>query len=507
MLTSNSDTLLSRPDRRLAMEIELKLALDVRHAPHLRRHPLLAGLKPQRRRLYSVYFDSPEFDLMKRAIAFRLRRVGYHWVQTLKAEARAVGALSSRPEWEMAVAGSEPDFAVMPAEAMALLAKIDLTLLAPVFVTEFQRTTWLVESGDCVAELALDGGAIRAGDIFQPISEVEIELKSGTPEGLFGLARTLLDELPLRVEPRSKAERGYLLCEAIPHEPVRAVRPDIRPDQAASDAWMAVTRAALVQLVANVPGFLEHPEEIEYLHQLRIALRRLRAAVGLGKSLGMARPAWSQALGEIMRGLNPARDWDVFLHETLPSVEAVLADAPVGDDLMNRARQATLQARLAAQALIASPAFTRLVLDVGESLHAAPRDGIRAADWSASLLDARWKKLRGLCGKLSNLGPGGRHEARIAAKKLRYAADAMEGLYGKRGRNFIKRLAELQDSLGRANDAYIATRLLEDLRHRNMALAYDAGRISGVMTERVTHHGVASDSVWRRMAKARAFWR
>jgi hypothetical protein len=65
----------------------------------------------------------------------------------------------------------------------------------------------------------------------------------------------------------------------------------------------------------------------------------------------------------------------------------------------------------------------------------------------------------------------------------------------------------LQDSLGRANDAYIATRLLEDLRHRNMALAYDVGRISGVMTERVTHHGLASDSVWRRMAKARAFWR
>lgn len=489
------------------MEIELKLALDARHAPRLRRHPLLAGLKPQRRRLHSVYFDTPGFDLMKRAIAFRLRRVGYHWVQTLKAEARAVGALSSRPEWEMAVAGSDPDFAVMPPEAMALLAKIDLPRLAPVFVTEFQRTTWLIQSGGCVAELALDSGEIRAGEASQAISEVEIELKSGSPEGLFGLARTLLDELPLCIEPRSKAERGYLLCEAVTPAPVRAACPDIRPDQPAAEAWMAVTRAALVQLVANVPGFLEHPEEIEYLHQLRIALRRLRAAVGLGKSLGMARPAWSPALGEIMRGLNPARDWDVFLHETLPSVEAVLADAPVGEDLVNRARQATLQVRLAAQELIASPAFTRLVLAIGESLHASPRDGISAADWSASLLDERWKKLRGLCGKLRDLGPGGRHEVRIAAKKLRYAADALAGLYGKRGRNFIKRLAELQDGLGRANDAYIATRLLEGLRHKNMALAYDAGRISGVMTERVTHHGMASDSAWRRMAKARVFWR
>lgn len=489
------------------MEIELKLALDAHHAPRLRKHPLLAGLKPQRRKLHSIYFDTPDFELMRRAIAFRLRRVGYHWVQTLKAEARAVGALSSRPEWEMAVAGSDPDFAVMPSEAMALLADIDLDSLEPAFVTEFQRTTWLIETKGCVAELALDLGEIQAGEASQPISEVEIELKSGSAEALFGLARALLDDIPLRIEPRSKAERGYLLSEATSPAPVRAARPDIRRDQAATDAWVGVTRAALVQLVANVPGFLDHPEDIEYLHQLRIALRRLRAAVGLGKSLGIARPAWTQPLAEIMRGLNPARDWDVFLHETLPSVQTVLGDAPVGEELLNRARLATLQARQAAQVLIASPAFTGLVLDIGETLHHPHGDGIGAGDWAACLLDDRWKKLRGLCRKLSDLGPGGRHEARIAAKKLRYAADALAGMYGKRGKSFIKRLAELQDSLGSVNDAYVATQLLEALRHKNLALAYDAGRISGVMTERVTHHGIASDSVWRRMAKARAFWR
>lgn len=489
------------------MEIELKLALDARHGARLRRHPLLASVKPQRRKLYSVYLDTPEFDLMRRSIAFRMRRVGYHWVQTLKAEAKAVGALSSRPEWEMAVAAGEPDFAVMPREAMALLADVRLDRLAPAFVTEFQRTTWLVETEAGVAELALDSGAIHAGEATLPISEIEIELKDGGAEALFSLARSLLADLPLRVEPRSKAERGYLLCEAVLPEPARAARPDIRADQPAGEAWEGVVRAALVQLVANVPGFLEQPEDIEYLHQLRIALRRLRAAVGLGKSLGIPRPAWTEPIAEIMRGLNPARDWDVFLHETLPAVQAVLADAPVGEDFLLRARQSTLQARLAAQELIASPSFTGLVLDIGASLQGSPGEAVSAEEWAAGLLDDRWKKLRGLCRKLSGLGPGGRHQARIAAKKLRYAADALAGLYGKRGKDFIKRLAELQDSLGSVNDAYVATQLLDDLRHRNMALAYDAGRISGVMSERVTHHGLASDSVWRRMAKARPFWR
>ena len=491
----------------MPLEIELKLALDRGHGPRLRRHPLLAGIKPRHDKLHSVYFDTPGFELMRRGIALRLRRVGYHRVQTLKAEAPAVGAMASRPEWEVPVAGGEPDFAVMPPEALALLAGIDLSRVAPVFATEFRRTTWLLQTEGGVAELALDDGAILAGEASQPISELEIELKSGRPEILFDLARTLLDELPLRVEPRAKAERGYLLREAVAPAPTRAEPPDIHAGQAAGEARLAVIRAALAQLVANVPGFLEHPEDIEYLHQVRIALRRLRAAVGLGKSLGVSRPAWSDALGEIMRGLNPARDWDVFLHETLPSVQAALGDVPVGDEFQSRARHAALLARQSAQASIASPAFTRLVLDIGETLHATHPEGVRADAWSAQLLEERWKKLRALCRKLSGLGPGGRHEARIAAKKLRYAADALVGLYGKRGGRFVKRLAALQDGLGRANDAYIATRLLEDLRRKNLALAYDAGRVSGVMSERVAHHGRESDALWRRMAKTRRFWR
>jgi triphosphatase len=489
------------------MEIELKLALDDRHAARLRRHPLLAGAKASRRHLHSVYFDTPDFALMRRSIAFRLRRVGYHWVQTLKAESRAVGALSSRPEWEIPVAGSTPDFAVMPPEALDLLAGIDLARVGPVFSTEFQRTTWELATAGAVAELALDRGSIRAGEASQPLSELEIELKSGPPEALFDWARQLLADLPLRVEPRSKAERGYVLCEASAPAPVGAGSPRIRPGQPAPAAWVEVVRSGLTQLVANVPGFLEHPEDIEYLHQLRVALRRLRGAAGLYRSLGLERPLWSAELGDIMDRLNPARDWDVFLHETLPAVRDALAGAPLGEDLPARARHAAQQARLAAQAAVASPAFTRLVLDIGQSLHAGTAEGIPADAWAARILDKRWKRMRGLARNLGELDPAARHRLRIAAKKLRYAADALAGLYGKRARPFIKRLAILQDGLGRANDAFVATRLLEDFRRRDRDLAYDAGRVCGVMIQRASHRGREDAAAWRRLLGTPPFWR
>lgn len=488
------------------MEIELKLALDARHAARLRRHPLLAGVKPASRVLHSVYYDTPDFALMRRAIAFRLRRLGYHWVQTLKAEAPAVGALSSRPEWEMPVAGSTPDLAILPAAALELLRGVEPARLAPVFVTEFRRTTWRLQGAGGVAELALDRGTIRAGTAERPVSEVEIELLDGAPEALFDWALGLLEHLPLRVEPRSKAERGYFLCGAAQPAPVRAGRPDLRAGQPAAQAWLEIVRSALSQLVANVPGFLEQADDIEYLHQLRIALRRLRGAAALGDGVGKARPAWATGLAAVMQDLNPARDWDVFVAETLPSVRPVLGDPPLCESFLSGVGTAAARAREQAQACIAAPDFTRLVLGIGRDLQAARAAGAPVEDWARRILGRRWKNLRRQCRRLDELDAAGRHRLRIAAKKLRYAADALEGLYGNRARSFLKRLAALQDRLGRANDAVVADRLLQELLRRDAGAAYDAGRFSGVLRERSGHHEAEDEAAWRRMTEAKKFW-
>lgn len=490
------------------MEIELKLALDARHAAALARQPELAGCPRKRQALHSEYFDTPDFALMRRGIALRLRRVGHHRVQTLKAETGQVGALTRRPEWEVAVAGARPDFAVLPREALELLHGIDLAGIVPVFVTEFRRVTWQVPLADGgAAEVALDRGEIRAGEVRAPLSELEIELKSGDEAGLFTLADGLLRRLPLRVEPRGKAQRGYLLAGARVAAPVRAVRPALHARQDAGEAWAAIVRAALAQLVANVPGFLEQPDDIEYLHQLRVALRRLRAAAALSGGLGIDAPAWVAELRALMQALNPARDWDVFMEETLPRALAHLSAMPPSPALLDALRAAAARARAEAQRAVAAPACTALVLRLERLLLTPPHARVTARDWSAALLDKRWKNLRKLAVGMERRGPGGLHEMRIAAKKLRYAADALAPLHGKRAEAFLKALAALQDGLGQANDVHVAMQLLRDLRPVDAPRAFEAGLMAGVLAGESGRHGEASAELWRRLAKTRAFWR
>ena len=214
------------------MEIELKLALQPRHTVRIRRHPLLSNSKPQQHALLSIYFDTPKFDLMQRGIALRVRRMGKQWIQTLKAEAQSVGALTSRPEWEAVVAhGDRPDFSALPQAALDLLTGIKHKRVAPVFTTEFRRTAWQIIHSKTHAEVALDRGKITAAGRSREICEVEIELKSGKPEFLFDIAEQLLHAAPLHVEPRSKAERGYVLCSAVNPSPVKAIHPAIAQDQ------------------------------------------------------------------------------------------------------------------------------------------------------------------------------------------------------------------------------------------------------------------------------------
>ena len=487
------------------MEIELKLALQSGQSKKIGRHPWLHNIKPSLRTLHSIYFDTPKFDLMQRHIALRLRKVGDKWIQTLKAETQSVGALTSRPEWENEVqSGSHPEFSALPGTAEKLLAGIKLKQIRPVFITEFERTTWHIERDGHAAELAFDRGTIRAGEQCQDICEVEIELQSGRADFLFDIASHLLQLVPLHVEPRSKAERGYILCEAIRPTPVKASYPVILKGQSPAEVCQTLIRSALIQMTANMPGFQDNADDTEYLHQLRIALRRLQTAVILAKSLKQPTPPWYPSLRKCMRSLNPARDWDVFLYQTLPGI------GNIDESALQRIRHTATAVRHQAQTMLNQSAMTEIILDIGRGLMANPDSHQSSPDaraWSQVLLEQRWQNLHKRCRHFSSLNAEERHMARIAAKKMRYLAEAFAPLHGKSAHDFIAALSALQDDLGKENDHHIGMQLLRTVPKQSATLGFELGRMSGILEAELNQHHKQSSQGWQQLSVAKKFWR
>ena len=194
--------------------------------------------------------------------------------------------------------------------------------LAPILATEFRRTTWdLAPQPGSRLEVALDEGRIVARGRESPIEEVEIEVLEGPVSAAFDLAEALAKTLALRPEPASKLARGMRLAVATRPRPVHASHDSIADAQDAGEAARRIAAACLAQAQANESGVLESAD-IEFVHQLRVALRRLRSALRLFREA--LAPGEDAAFAEDLRwaagALGRCRDWDVFVTETLPSL-------------------------------------------------------------------------------------------------------------------------------------------------------------------------------------------
>lgn len=508
-------------------EIELKLALSPDDAPKLVRVPLLKSASRGRivtSRVYSIYYDTSDFALRDQGVALRLRKTGSRWVQTLKTAGRVEAGLHQREEIETPVPAQILNYpALAQSGAAAVLADPALPLkLRPVFVTDFRRTTrWLEPVAGTQIEFCLDRGAIVAGTAQLSINEIELELKSGPPEQLLEFALGLLERLPLRLESASKAQRGYALAAGLTGTPVKASVPALSPDMTVSQAFRAVAFACIAHLQANERGLLE-TEEPEYLHQARVALRRLRSALSV---FGRAFPrTLFEEVIAVLRWLGgylgPARDWDVFATETLPAVCAAFPGDAGLHWLTERTAELRAAADDAAREVVASRRYTAMLLHLTGlflrepwlQLHDHAATALRALplpEFAANVLQRRHKKTLKSGHSFAELDPSGLHALRIEVKKLRYAAEFFSALYSQGGlREYLSALADLQELLGGLNDAATVERLLEPLRECDGAEQWleAPGLMRGwaaggtrVRREQLAH-------AWRRFRDCEVFW-
>ena len=453
----------------MAIETELKLSLAAADLPALKQYLLnsqLAVQPPVSRHLVSIYFDTPTLDLHHHRSALRIRRVGAQWIQTLKGGGGVQGGLHSRHEWEAPVAGNALDFDVLQASGGELPEEIFAKLQAA-FTTDFNRDIFLVQFGGAEIELCLDVGEIRAHNKTHPICELELELKSGHPQQLFELALTLLDVVPLQIEPTNKAEYGYRLFTQDAPIAQKIQLPKLSKTQTVAHTLAQYIWACLTHLQSNISGAIEQLDD-EYLHQIRLALRRLRLVLSITQTIQPDDELLelSREVKALCIDFGKLRDWDVFISEIL-----AISNLDASDLQQVRTASASIRQRhqLAVRQQLQSPSFQRLLLRLGSWMfsqywHQLSENKLTLLNYAQDLLNHFEQEVNKRAHHAELKHGNGLHKLRIACKKLRYSVELFGDLLPrKKAERYLRQLEKLQNILGLLNDLATAQQHLTEL--------------------------------------------
>ncbi|ATR22612.1 Putative adenylate cyclase family [Roseomonas mucosa] len=455
-------------------ELEIKLLLPDGYGDTFPDLDAFRGLVPAERHQITTYFDTADRRLLKEGMALRLRQGGARTLQTLKTASD--GSTFGRGEWEAPVEGKVPDLALLrgtPAEPLLP----DGTALRPVFETRVRRLRCDLSPADDVRiEAVLDLGEIRAGKRREPIREMEMELQQGSPIALYRLASEVLLAVPgALLSTESKAARGWQIAARAPRRRAeKAGEVVLRPEMTVAEAVRAIIGSCLRQLMANEPlartGTADG-SRMEGVHQMRVAIRRLRAALRLFGPLlePHATARFEDELRRLGQVLGAARDWDVFCEETLPEAGKEEGTAEWVALLRPAAEECRVEAHAAMLEELRRPALGALVLGLaGWAEDPAVLGGVAVgkplAKVAPGLLEGVARKVRRRGRKIRHRSMEELHSLRKALKRLRYGLEFLSGLCPEKAlRRYLQGCKELQEDLGGLNDAVTAIAMAEKL--------------------------------------------
>jgi inorganic triphosphatase YgiF len=495
----------------MPVETELKLHIAPGQLNQLKRHPLLKTLTTARatnQKLYSVYYDTPKLDLQRHGMALRLRRAGRRWLQTLKGGGSVRAGLHQRNEWETPVPSGQLDFWVLRAGGAPLPRGIEKKLQL-VFVTDFARNARLLHFEGAEIELCMDSGEIRAEERTRPISELELELKSGEPQQLFRLALALLDIVPLEVEQVNKAEYGYRLFGGGRPAVRKASFPELDKSQDMASALQSMIASCLQHAQANVPGAILNLDE-EFLHQVRVGLRRLRVVLAMAEAFKANDElhALHEEVARMCVEFGRLREWDVFVTQTLASIRERLPQHPGLIDVLDASEKIRKQHHAEMVEELQSQEYQRFLLRFGAWMTGPywRTEGLTSLpDFALQILEKRSRQVAKRGQNLGDADPVSLHALRIACKKLRYSAEMFGSLFAEgKTRRYVAALSALQDIMGALNDIAVAHRLLDtmdDKKHHD-TITLIRGWMEHDYAERLAELGMA----WKQFSGQKAFW-
>lgn len=370
-----------------------------------------------------------------------------------------------RSEWETAARPGVFDFSHVDATELRNFLEESSSGLEPIFTTDFRRQIWHVPFGESLIELAVDRGNVESQGKSTPICEVELELLNGRIEDIFGLTRQLQEQLDLRPAIASKAERGYKLYLDEALTPFKAKTAAINDEMTPVSAFRNIALGCLEHFQRNEKGLFDSTE-VEFVHQARVALRRLRSAIKLFAPV--LPPAFVAAYGQtwqtLASALGEARNWDVFLAETLPPIQAAFPDNRDLRRLRNEARQRAKSARRSVTRVLTVKEYPRLLVEFTAAIYALDDTlPIPLKEFARERIASYARQARKLARRQATLDAIERHRMRISFKKLRYSLEFFAPLLAKkRLPSYLAVLSQLQDELGLINDHVTAEALIAD---------------------------------------------
>ncbi len=485
------------------MEIEAKFIIpDPQTLERLKQAERLADLAlvaEQTLHVRDTYLDTRDRRLLAAGYAVRLRKQDDTFLVTIKSIESAEGAIHRREEYEIRVPANQPPTEWETSTARTLLLSIAGTEpLAPLFHLDQTRTICRVRCGEReVGELSLDQVQIAVDGKRDAFLELEMELKGqGTEEDLAKIATALEQEWTLTPEPRSKFERALALLDSpgVTHYDVKDVTarknarpvfaqpsPTTRPGISLDDTMAEAARKTLLfhmrRLLEKEAG--TRAREVEELHDMRVATRRMRAALRVfsGYIDSRAYKPFARILRRTGRVLGAVRDLDVAREKTQHYIDTLPPERHGELDSFLAAREVEHNSRREEMiAFLDSDEYNRFkddfmhfletpdagsLPDVSQGNEPLPErvrhvlpiplfDGyahIRAFDDIVTAPDVPLSRL---------------HQLRIASKGLRYTLEFFQEVLAPDAGDLIEECKRLQDHLGNLQDAVVSSGALRD---------------------------------------------
>ncbi len=420
------------------------------------------------------YWDTAGWLVWRAGFACRVRRRGESAELTLKGLSGGEGHLRRRAELNEpldALGGLAGAVARPGGEASRLLrALAGPHALRPVAALTTHRTTLpLSDAEGALGEIALDRTTVGEGRRAHELLRVEVEVADGARgavERAEPFVTALREGAGLRPALSGKLAAALAAAGASPGWEPRPLGPmTAGRESALGDLAYAVLRREFLHLVQHEP-IARLGEDIEGVHQMRVACRRLRAALAtFGEALPTELTAQRRDIRWIARSLGDMRDLDVQRERLARARPLIGAKAAAAIDAVFRERRD--RAREEMLAALDSERYRACIERLSELLRARPAAGVgeRPAIACAPALIAQWRRrVRREGNAIGGKSPDAAyHDLRMTVRKLRYALEFFAPLHAEPAEAYRRQVARLQNLLGEHQDAAIAADLYRRL--------------------------------------------